>query len=289
MKIPRASGSIAAGALLALALVFVVTNGCHGIRNAPTAMASFSEPNTITYIGHATVLLRLNGVTVLTDPVFSEYVGIYRRYVQPGMAIADLPVLDVILLSHGHWDHLDRPTLRQLDKAAAVVVPAGLDEALRALGFPDVRGLRPWERTTVRGLEITAVPAKHWGTRGGYLIRNGAVVYFAGDTGLFDGMRAIGDSQPIDLALLPIGAYHPHLWFIPGVSRAMRRVHMAPEDLPAAAAMLRAKLIVPIHWGTFKLTGEPIDEPLTRLRRVVADRGLEDRVRVVSHGESLVF
>ncbi len=289
MRLAHAGAGIAAGGAVLAAAVVLVANGCHEVRSVSKAPLPLSEPNTITYIGHSTILVRLDGVTLLTDPVFSEYVGVYRRYVEPGIARGDLPPLDAILLSHGHWDHLDKPTLRQLDKATAVVVPAGLEDAVFALGFRDVRGLRPWDRTTVGGAEITAVPAKHWGTRCGFLIRNGATVYFAGDTGVFDGMRAIGDSQPIDVALLPIGAYRPHVWFIPGANRAMRRVHMAPEDLPAAAAMLRPKLIVPIHWGTFKLTGEPIDEPLARLRRVVAQHAMQDRVRIVSHGESLIF
>jgi L-ascorbate metabolism protein UlaG (beta-lactamase superfamily) len=248
-----------------------------------------SEPNTITYIGHATVLLRLNGITALTDPVYSNHIGIFRRYVGPGIAIGDLPKLDVILVSHGHWDHLNRPTLRRLDKSAVVLVPAGLEESLRELGFRDVRGLRLWQTTNVRGAEITAVPSQHWGPHCGYLIRNGRTVYFAGDTGLFDGMRAIGDSQQIDVALLPIGAYRPHVWFIPGASRAMRRVHMAPEDIPAAARMLGARLVVPIHWGTLKLTGEPIDEPMQRFRGVIARERMQEQVRVLAHGETLAF
>lgn len=290
MRVGRVIGTtvgLAAGALLSL---FLATNACHTMQPAPMSSTfPVAEPNTVTYIGHATVLLRLNGVAILTDPLYSEYVSLYRRYVRPGVPLDGLPPLDIILISHGHSDHLDRSTLRRLDRGTVVVVPEGLEATVRDLGFRDVRGLRLWETTTVRGTELTAVPARHWGTYCGYLIRNGKTVYFAGDTGLFEGLRTIGQTHPIDLALLPIGAYRPHVWFIPGASRAMRRVHMAPEDVPAAMAMLGARLVIPIHWGTFKLTGEPIAEPVERLRRVVAERGLADGVRLVRHGETIVF
>ncbi len=280
----------AAGATLALvSLAFVLGNACHGIRTPAIMPVPISEPNTITYVGHATVLLRLNGLTVLTDALYSDHVGIYRRHIHPGIAMADLAPLDAILISHGHWDHLDKSTLSQLGRDAVVVVPEGLEGSIRQLGFRDVRPLRLWETTIVHGAEITAVPAQHFGTSCGYLIRNGKTVYFAGDTGLFDGMRAIGDRQPIDVALLPIGAYRPHLWFVPRLTRAMRQVHMAPEDVPAAAAMLRARLVVPIHWGTFRLTGEPIDEPMERLQHIVVERGMEHTVRIVAHGETMAF
>lgn len=277
--------------VFALSMLMVVANGCHAAIHGASLMTSVapSGPNTLTYIGHATVLLRLDGFTALTDPLYSEHVGPYRRLVRPGIQIGDLPRLDVILISHGHWDHLDSRTLRQLDKAAVVVVPAGLETAVRNLGFREVRGLKPWETTTVQGAEITAVPAQHIGIRCGYLIRRGATLYFGGDTGLFEGMRAIGDRQPIDIALLPIGAYRPHLSFIPGLTRAMRRIHMSPDDVPAAARMLGAKLVVPIHWGTFKLTGEPIDEPLERLREIVTSQRLQALIRVLVHGETIAF
>jgi L-ascorbate metabolism protein UlaG (beta-lactamase superfamily) len=285
------TGAVVLAVVLALlSLAFVVGNACHSISQAPMSTKfPVSQPNTVTYIGHATVLLRLNGTTVITDPLYSEYVGLYRRYVQPGVAIEDLPPLDAVVISHGHWDHLDKSTLRRFDKRVVVVVPDGLQGSIRELGFREVRGLNEWQTTTVGGAEITAVPAKHFGTSCGYLVRNKKTVYLAGDTGLFDAMRTIGERQSIDLALLPIGGYRPHLWFVPGASSAMRRVHMAPEDVPEAATMLNAKLVVPIHWGTFKLTGEPSDEPLTRLQRTIRDKALDQRVRVIVPGETAAF
>lgn len=281
---------ISAVALAAGALAFVVVNGCHAVRNAPmTTRFPLTEPDTVTYIGHATVLLRLNGVAALTDPLYSERISIYRRYVQPGVPLEELPPLDLILISHSHWDHLDTRTLKRLDERVVVVVPDGLQDGVRDLGFRDVRGLKPWETTTVRRAEVMAVPAQHWGTHCGYLIHSGKTVYFAGDTGLFDGMREIGARRTIDVALLPIGAYQPHIAFFPGISRKMRSVHMAPEDVPPAAELLGARLVVPIHWGTFRLTGEPIDEPLERLQRVILDNGLGTRVRIVVQGETTSF
>ncbi len=281
---------LSATALAAAAVAFVVLNGCHAVRNAPMVTRfPLMEPDTVTYIGHATVLFRLNGVTALTDPLYNERISIYRRYVQPGLPLQELPPLDLILISHSHWDHFDTWTLRRLDRRAVVVVPDGLQGDVRSLGFQDVRGLKHWETTTVGGAEVTAVPARHWGTYCGFLIHNGKTVYFAGDTGLFDGMREIGARRRIDLALLPIGAYRPHVAFLPILSRKMRSVHMAPEDVPPAAEMLGARLVVPVHWGTFKLTGEPIDEPLDRLQRVMRDESMNGRIRIVMQGETVAF
>lgn len=279
-------------AALAAALCLVMTHYGYsepGQKNiTPTTSGVGSS---VTYIGHATVLLRLAGTALLTDPLFSEQVGPIARQAPLGMALNDLPPLDAVLISHNHWDHLDKRSLKSLDKTVPLIVPDGLQKKVRKLGFQDVRGLKTWETTKVRNAEITAVPARHWGTHCGYLIHaEGKTVYFAGDTGLFDGMRAIGERGPIDLALLPIGAYRPRLSFIPGTSWAMRRVHMAPEDLPEAAAMLKAKIIVPIHWGTFKLTGEPVKEPMERLQRLLdAQDSLKAKVRVVKHGETMNF
>jgi L-ascorbate metabolism protein UlaG (beta-lactamase superfamily) len=235
------------------------------------------------------VLLRLGGATFLTDPVFGDLFGIVVRHDPPGIALGDLPHIDAILISHGHVDHLDPWTLGRLDHAATVVVPAGLEPRVRELGFGDVHGLRVWETVRVRGVRVTAVPAQHTRRSLGYLVGDGPTVYFAGDTGLFDGMGAIGDSARIDLALLPIGGYRPVLGLIPRPARALRRMHMTPDDVPAAAALLRPRLIVPIHWGTFRITAEPPDEPAARLRSIVAERGLGEAVRILAPGETLAF
>ncbi len=272
------------------ALGLALATGCRTERSAPmTTRFPLAAPDTVTYVGHATVLLRLNGVTILTDPLYAESVAFCRRYVQPGVRMEDLPRLDLILISHSHPDHLNKSTLKQLDKEVVCVVPDGLQKTVRALGFRDVRGLKKWEMASIRGTGVTSVPAQHWGTACGYLVSSGKTVYFAGDTGLFDGMRAIGERRLIDLALLPIGGYRPRLWFIPGLSGAMRRVHMAPEDVPPAAEMLRARAVVPIHWGTFKLTDEPVDEPLDRMHRLIRDMRPKVDVRIVVQGETIAF
>ncbi|MCK4660439.1 MAG: MBL fold metallo-hydrolase [Phycisphaerae bacterium] len=276
--------------LIALLLAFVACNACHSIREAP--MSTHLPPpqrDSVTYVGHATVLLRLGGTTVITDPIYSEYVAFYRRYVHPGVPLEELPDLDVILISHGHWDHLDKSTLKLLDKDIVVIVPDGLQRSITGLGFTDVRGLKEWQTTTVHETTVTAVPARHSRVSCGYLIHNGKTVYFAGDTGLFDEMKRIGETRAIDLALLPIGGYQPHISFVPGLTGAMRGRHMAPADVPVAIEMLDSTLVVPIHWGTFALTGEPIDEPPEQMRQVIKQQGLEDKVRILLQGESIGF
>lgn len=277
--------------LLAVLLAFAAVYGRrHSIKEVTmTRSREETAPDSVTYIGHATVLIRLGGDAVLTDPHLGDRVAFHRRAV-PLALLFDLPPLNAIVISHGHWDHYDRSTLERLDKDTVLVVPYALRRSAARFGFREVRALRAWQATAVGKLTITAVPARHFGAASGYLITSGPrTVYFAGDTGLFDGMETIGERRRIDLALLPIGAYRPHASFIPGAAAAMRRVHMAPEDLPTAVTMLGAHLVVPIHWGTFKLTGEPLGEPLERLKRVIEDNHLEERVQLVPHGVNARF
>lgn len=269
--------------------------GClspHEIRAVAVAEPTFpAGGNSITYIGHATVLIRLETLRILTDPMFSDSIGgIAKRHVEPGISLEKLPPLHAILISHEHPDHLDRASLEQLPKDVPVILPKGLGRRVRALGFMDVRELNWWDRTTIQYGTITATPARHLFSRvASYVIEGSRTAFFAGDTGLFDGLRDIGRSFQIDLAVLPIGDYRPRLWFIPGFSTLTRKRHMAPEDLPAALDMLRAKIAVPIHWGTFKISGTALHEPIEDLQQVMAAAGLEGRVVILQHGERLAF
>lgn len=243
----------------------------------------------VTFVGHATFLLQWKGINVLTDPNFVRRVLVPKRLVEPGIQIRELPSIDVILISHAHFDHLVKPSLRKLSKDTPVIVPTGLADLITPLGFRRVHELNWWEAYKADGWQVTHVPAKHWGRRtprdrergyGGFVIeREGQHAYFAGDTAYFGGFAEIGRAFPIDVALLPIGGYRPP---------SFRRVHCNPEDALQAFDDMRARYMVPMHWGTFRLSYEPIDEPVAWLQRLTNGNGLADRVKILQHGQTLV-
>jgi len=265
------------------------------LPTAPPAGAGVVEEPaggiSITYVGHATVLIRLDGVTLLTDPVYSSRLILPKRLVAPGVALPNLPALDIVLVSHAHMDHLDVPTHRRLPKRETVAVVAkDLSDLVTGCGYREILELGWGDRVTIRGVRITALPVKHWGTRSlwpdrrgytGFLLEHPhGTVFFPGDTAYFPGFRDYGGRHAIDVALLPIGAYSPP---------SFRRVHMNPEDALAAMVDLGARHMVPIHWGTFVVSYEPTDEPVRWLVELARARGLEERVAVLRHGESRRF
>jgi L-ascorbate metabolism protein UlaG (beta-lactamase superfamily) len=218
----------------------------------------------ITWLGHASFLVQGEGTSVLIDPVLGPRVAIVARNAGPGLRIEQLPRIDASLVTHNHYDHLDLPTLRSV--GAPVIAGLGTRPNLRGLPCTE---LAWWDRLHVGGLTVTFVPSQHWSRRsfndmnealwGGFVIEGGgARVYHAGDCAYFAGFQDIGQRFPrLDAALLPIGAYDPE-WF-------MRSQHMTPEDAVQAFVDLGARRLVPMHWGTFKLTDEPLDEPPRRL------------------------
>jgi len=254
----------------------------------PPAMG---EPARITWLGHASFLLQLDGVSLLVDPALQPE-GIFGgipRNVPPPLLVPELPPIDAALVSHSHYDHLDLPTLKAV--GAPIVAGLGLGRFFRA------RGLRAselgwWRSARVGTVSVTLVPAQHWSRRGpfdtnttlwgGFVIEGrSATVYHAGDTALFAGFGEIGARFPgIDVALLPTGAYDPG-WF-------MLRQHMDPEQAVRAFLDLGARTLVPMHWGTFKLSDEPLDEPPLRLEAERVRSAIpEERVRVLAVGETL--
>ena len=197
-------------------------------------------PDGITYLGHATVGLRLDGTSLLTDPVLRRRVGLLRRH-GPEPRVPER--LDAVLLSHLHRDHADLPSLRRLDGSTPILAPPGAALFLAQRGFGAVRELGPRGSAEVGALTVSAVEAVHGGrgSRGagavGFLVEGSRRIYFAGDTDLFPGMAELG---PVDVALLPIWGWGPNLG--PG--------HMNPERAARAAALIEPRVVVPIHWGT---------------------------------------
>lgn len=275
-------------------------------RRVTPAFRAPRAPNDVlsaTWIGHAAVLLQIGGRNVLTDPMFGERaspVGFAgpRRWVPPGIAVGALPPIDAVLLSHNHYDHLHLGSVRELGARwpdARWLVPIGLGRTIRRAGVSHVSELEWWEAAAVDGLTITATPAQHFSARG-FTDRNRSLwcgfaiatesgrVYFAGDTGYHPEFVRIGERcGPFDLALLPIGAYQPR-WF-------MRPVHMNPEEAVQAfidVGGTEGGVMGAMHWGTFKLTDEPMDEPPRRARAAWAAADLpERRLWVPRHGETL--
>ncbi|WP_344135737.1 MBL fold metallo-hydrolase [Saccharopolyspora halophila] len=232
----------------------------------------------LTWVGHATYLLRAEGATVLTDPVWSTGIpGVPRRMTPPGVAFDDLPPIDAVVISHDHYDHLDAPTVKRLPRGTPVLVPAGLGGWFRRRGFTDVRELDWWESVAVGDLTFDFTPARHWSRRGphdtcrslwGSWVITGARhrAYFAGDTGYGPHFAEIGRRYPgIDVAMMPIGAYDPR-WF-------MKPMHMNPEEAVRAVGDLGAERAATMHWGTFALTREPVVEPLNRVRKAWREAG----------------
>jgi L-ascorbate metabolism protein UlaG (beta-lactamase superfamily) len=234
----------------------------------------------LTWIGHATFLLTLGGKRILIDPIFAPRIALVPRLTPPGLPLAALPPIDLVLITHNHRDHLDPWTLTRLGGEPAYVAPLGNGAVLSKCGATKVTELDWWESKVLGGLTITLVPARHWSMRfpwdrnemlwGGYVIRGPeGAAYHSGDTAFFDGFTEIRDrSGPIDWAMLPIGAYEPR-WF-------MQPQHMGPEEAVDAARMLGARNMVAMHWGTFRLTDEPIGEPPERARAAHREKGGAD-------------
>jgi L-ascorbate metabolism protein UlaG (beta-lactamase superfamily) len=242
----------------------------------------------VTWLGHASFLVQGAGTSVLIDPALGPRIsGVIPRNAGPGLRVDQLPRIDASLVTHNHYDHLDLPTLRAV--GAPLVAGLGTRPTVKQLPCTE---LAWWDRMHVGGLTVTFVPSQHWSRRGlgdtnealwgGFVVESeDARVYHAGDTAYFGGFQDIGRRFPgLDAALLPIGAYDPE-WF-------MRSQHMTPGDAAQAFLDLGARRLVAMHWGTFKLTDEPLDEPPRLLRTEWERRKLPaEALYIPPIGESL--
>jgi L-ascorbate metabolism protein UlaG (beta-lactamase superfamily) len=271
------------------------------VANDGRALRDNREAATVTWIGHATLLVQLDGVNVLTDPHFSERASPFsfvgpRRLNPPGVAFEALPPIHAVVISHDHYDHLDRRTVERLAAAhrPLFLVPLGMKAWFAGLGIERVVELDWWDSRRVGPVTFTLTPLQHWCARspfdtdrrlwGGWAIAGRARrVFFAGDTGYYDGFREIGARLgPFDLALVSISAYDP--------PSMMRLTHTTPEESLRVAADVGARTFVAMHWGTFDMSEEPLDEPPRRLRAAArAMRVPDERVWVLAHGETRQF
>ena len=252
----------------------------------------------VTFIGHSSFFLQIAGKNILIDPNFARWIFVLKRLRRPGLRLRDLPPIDAVLVSHAHFDHLHRPSLRAIarltrwrsGKRPLIVVPRQVRDLVSDLGYGRIIEMDWWQSFQFGRLEITHVPSRHWGARllrdmhrgyGGYVLRGDQhSLYHAGDTAYFEGFREIGARLHPEVALLPIGAYHP---------ASFRSVHTSPEDAAQAFVDLRARWMIPMHYGTFRLSHEPVDEPLQRLRLDAKRRGIEKKICVLEEGVTNFF
>ena len=267
-------------------------------ENDGRALRENRDGATITWVGHSTLVVQLDGVNLLTDPHWSgraspvSFAG-PRRLTPPGLSLENLPPIHVVLISHDHYDHLDVATVKRVAEVhrPLFVVPLGLKAWFADLGIEHVEELDWWQSRSVRGLTLTCLPAQHFSGRAPWgqnrrLWSGWAVsgkdkrLFFAGDTGYYGVFEEIGARLgPFDVAAIPIGAYLP--------PRIMRMAHTTPEEALRLLRDVRGKNLVPIHWGTFDLAEEPIEEPPLRLEREARRLGLEhERIWVLKHGET---
>src|SRR5664280_1726809 len=244
----------------------------------------------ITWIGHASFLLQFTDLNVLIDPNFANWLFLLKRIKRSGLKIEDLPPVDLVLLTHAHFDHFHKPTLRRLPRPKICVMPWGVGDLALDLGFERVIELEWWESFTQKNCTVTLTPSKHWGARtlrdshrgyGGFILEyQGRRIYHAGDSAYFHGFEQIGRRLPPEIALLPIGAYHP---------KSFRKVHMGPDQAIKAFKDLKAKHLIPMHYGSFRLSFEEVDEPPRWLLEVAEKEKLTRCVNILEEGVPRVF
>ncbi|MBS4197472.1 MBL fold metallo-hydrolase [Lederbergia citri] len=249
-----------------------------------------SEP-TITWIGHSTFLIQLNGKNILTDPVWAMRLGMDKRLTPPGLAIIDLPSIDLVLISHSHYDHLHYSSIKKLKGNPTFLVPIGLGKWFKKKGFRSVEEFSWWDNQKLEDVDVTFTPAQHWTKRtltdtnrshwGGWIISDeNHCIYFAGDSGYFKGFQEISKRHSIDYCLMPIGAYEPE-WF-------MSSQHVNPEEAIQAFIDTEARYMIPMHYGAYRLADDTPKEALDRMNAEWERRDLDkERLKAMNIGETI--
>ena len=244
----------------------------------------------LTWIGHSAFLVRTPEHCILIDPLWSKWLKVVKRLSHPGILPYQLPAIDLVLITHAHFDHLDKSSLRKITDKPPIIVPDEVGSVVKRLGFERIHEMRTWEILRHGHLRITFTPAAHWGARvlhdthrgfGGYLIEYaGRSIFHCGDSSYFDGFTEIGKRTHIAAALLPIGAYDPP---------SQRSVHMNPEEAVQTFLDLQAKVMLPMHYGAFRLSYEPLDEPLARLQAVARKKSITKKLIILEEGQTSII
>ncbi|MCK4716948.1 MAG: MBL fold metallo-hydrolase [Candidatus Marinimicrobia bacterium] len=271
-------------------------------EKAIVQLNSLKKENSLTWLGHSTFLIRLNGKTILTDPFLTERASPItwagpKRFIPPGISIKKLPAIDIIIVSHNHYDHLDEKTIESLHgkENIHIVVPLGLKTFFTQRGYPNVKELDWGENTWVDGIQMTSLPAVHFSGRGigdwnktlwcsWAIISSSGKYYFAGDTAYsYTIFRDIREKyKSFNFAIVPIGAYEP--------PEIMKTVHTTPEEAIRIGQDIRAKVMVASHWGTIELSDEPHWEPPRRFKKHAAKVGIpQEQIWVMKIGETRIL
>ncbi|MEK3663922.1 MBL fold metallo-hydrolase [Paenibacillus sp. FSL F4-0236] len=273
------------------------------VPNTPPRLSYLSEnrlESTITWIGHSTFFLQYEGMNIITDPIWARRLGFEKRLGQPGIPLSEVPPIDLILISHSHYDHLHIASIRKLYRAGTtLVVPVGLKRKMLRKGFHNCVEMEWWQEIKLGKIKLSFVPTQHWTRRtpwdtntshwGGYILepadsgnqKSSPNLYFAGDSGYFPGFKEIGSRYKIDIALMPIGAYEPE-WF-------MTSQHVNPEEAVQAFLDVGAETMIPMHYGTFRLADDTAREALDRMENARVKHAISDeRIRILGYGETLV-
>lgn len=273
------------------------------VPSTPPRLSYLSEnrlETTITWIGHSTFFLQYEGMNIITDPVWAKRLGLDKRIGPPGIPLSEVPPIDLILISHSHYDHLHFASIRKLYRAGTtIVVPVGLKRKMLRRGFHSCIEMEWWQQITIGKLKLSFVPTQHWTRRtlwdtntshwGGYILEPAETekyklppsLYFAGDSGYFQVFKEIGSRYKLHIAMIPIGAYEPE-WF-------MNSQHVTPEEAIQAFIDVGAETMIPMHYGTYRLADDTAREALDRMENARVKQGIsEERIRTLSYGETLV-